>query len=277
MRFVLLFSAVLSVCVACAVAPALAQSMPSQQPALSVANEAPGAAAPSAIAPDATVDQILDVLDQRGKNLRDFTADVKLSSMDSLSGNESADSGQVYFQQKPGGDARVFVRFTKEIVGQRMRNKRTEYLLDNGWLWERDYLGKREVKRQVLRPGEKTNLLKLGEGPFPLPIGQSKESVHELFEVKAIAADANDPADTVHLQLVPKPNTQFARKFSTIDLWVDRSSGMPRRITTVDASGTTQNQTDLENLHVNQGVPAGMFALPPVDDSWTRHEEPFEQ
>ena len=30
----------------------------------------------------------------------------------------------------------------------------------------------------MLKPGEKLNLLKLGEGPFPLPIGQKKEDVY---------------------------------------------------------------------------------------------------
>ena len=40
-----------------------------------------------------------------------------------------------------------------------------------------------DTNRFRARPGEKVNLLKLGEGPFPLPIGQPKEDVHREFIV----------------------------------------------------------------------------------------------
>jgi hypothetical protein len=47
----------------------------------------------------------------------------------------------------------------------------------------------------VLRPGEKVNLLKLGEGPFPLPIGQKRDDVKRQFDVTLAKPEKGvDPA-----------------------------------------------------------------------------------
>src|SRR6185295_13773023 len=96
----------------------------------------------------------------------------------------------------------------------------------------RNYKKTTQVTRTVLQPGEKMNLLKLGEGPFPLPIGQKKEDVYRLFDVKQIAPNPKDPPDSIHLQLKPKPGTAFARRFGMIDVWVDRKTHFPAKIRT---------------------------------------------
>src|SRR5205814_1317034 len=126
-----------------------------------------------------------------------------------------------------------------------------EYLLDGGWLIDRDYRAKNEVRRQIARAGEKVNLFQLGKGPFPLPIGQDKKDVHEQFEVTKLPPAKDDPAGAVHLQLTPKEKTDFARKFSRIDVWVDQHTKMPVRIETIDRNQTTDRQTDLEKMKVN--------------------------
>ena len=136
------------------------------------------------------------------------------------------------------------------------------------------------VRQQVLKPGEKLDLLKLGEGPFPLPIGQKKEAVHEQFDVKKIAPSKDDPKDvaTVHVQLAPKPGTQFERKFETIDVWVDAKTHMPARIDT--AQGETVRSTLLTNFKVNPEPPLrdADFTLPAIDKAkWDLHEEPFSE
>src|SRR5438046_9369676 len=97
-------------------------------------------------------------------------------------------------------------------------NQRLDYVLEDGWLTDRDYQKKLEVKRQVLKPGQKMNLLKLGEGPFPMPIGQSKEDVKKLFTATKEKPAKDDHADTAHVKLVPTPNTQFPKRFKQIDV-----------------------------------------------------------
>jgi outer membrane lipoprotein-sorting protein len=107
--------------------------------------------------------------------------------------------------------------------------------------------------------------LKLGEGPFPLPIGQEKAEVHRLFEVSSIAAAADDPANTTHLRLVPRPDTQFTGKFTAIDVWIDGDSSFPVRIDAEDANKTSIRKTVFKNVKTNTGLTDADFTLEAVE------------
>jgi hypothetical protein len=269
----------------CALAAEKPAATPAQQPqAKSAPAASAGANAP--LTADASVDQVLDALDAVGRNLKSFTADVTMKEEDVTLANESTRRGKVLFQERPdaqqgapGGGTRLRVIFDKRETAKRSFDERVEYLLQDGWLTDRTYDPKRiEVKRQVLRPGEKINLLKLGEGPFPLPIGQKKEAVHEQFDVKKLPAAKDDPPGTVHVQLAPKPGTRFAKKFDAIDVFVDAKSHLPVRIDT--AQGETVRTTELKNFTINPTPPLtdADFALPKIDESkWSLHEEPFSE
>jgi outer membrane lipoprotein-sorting protein len=254
-------------------APAAPANAPSpSQTAGSVTN--PGAA----LTPASAIDDILDALDVRGKELKDFTANVTLSTQDSAVGNESKQSGKIWMQRLGPGDARLLVVFDrKQVNDQPATLEKQEILLDKGTLTERDHERKLSVVRQVLRPGEKMDLLKLGQGPFPLPLGQDKADVHRMFEVKKFDPKPTDPPGTIHLQLIPKQGTQFESKFATIDFWVDPASRMPIRIETQDPNGTTTKLTELKDVQVNVALADKDFTLPPVDGSWSERVEPFNQ
>jgi outer membrane lipoprotein-sorting protein len=230
------------------------------------------------LSPDSPVDAILDALDARGKSLNDFTADVSLAESDPTTGLDTTRIGSVKYQKQGPGDARLRVTFDKKKTDRGLRDEKLEYVLDDGWLVDRNYRSRVQVRRQVLRPGEQIDLLKLGEGPFPLPLGQAKEDVHRQFEVTKQPAGENPPPNTAHVRLAPKPDTQFADKFKSIDVWVDVTSQMPRRIVTVDAGDTgAERTTDLEKLRVNAGLKDEDFELKPVgsDQKWQLQEEPY--
>lgn len=240
-----------------------------------------GAAAPGAAAPapgDMTVDQALDALDQRGQNLQAFDAAVRLKEVDTGTQLESTRTGHVWYQKQGDISGRLRVVFDTRIDGAKRIAEKLEYLLENGWLTDRDYQKRIEVKRQVLRPGEKVNLLKLGEGPFPLPIGQKKEDVKKLFDVTKVKADKSDPPGTVHLVLRPIKGTQFAKKFSAIDVWVDTKTSFPVRIDTLDPKEVISRSTELTDVRVNPKLGDADFALPKIEeDKWNIHEEPFRE
>jgi len=227
---------------------------------------------------NSTREDVLDALNARGQGLKDFAADVSLAETDALNGETTTLVGKVWYQGKGEGDARMRVLFDKKLFGDKPQaGAKVEYTLDEGWLTDRDYKRKVEIKRQVLKPGEKINLLKLGEGPFPLPIGQPREEVLKMFDVKKIAAAPGDPADTVHLELAPKANSQFARKFKKIDTWVETKTSFPRRIATLDKSEAETRTTDLTNIQVNVGVKDDAFVLEDVGAGWTRKTEQMDQ
>src|SRR6476661_1794609 len=157
----------------------------------------PAPAGNGALTQKSSIDEILDAMDARGKDLQDFTATVKLTESDQAVGTDMSRSGKIWLQRGEGGNDRVRVVFDKKKTDKGERPDKIEYVLDGGWLLDRDYGNRLQVRRQVRRPDEKTNLLKLGEGPFPLPLGQSKEDVHRLFEVKKMdpvtGGDTPDP------------------------------------------------------------------------------------
>jgi len=223
-----------------------------------------------------TREDILDALNARGQGLKDFTADVSLAETDALNGETTTLVGKVWYQAKGEGDARMRILFDKKLFGEKVQpGAKVEYMLDKGWLNDRDYKRKVEIQRQVLKPGQKLNLLKLGEGPFPLPIGQSREDVLKMFDVKKVDAKQGDPQGTVHLELAPKPNTDFARKFKTIDVWVETKTSFPRRIATVDKSEAETRTTDLTNIQVNVGLKDDAFVQEKIE-GWTQKSEQME-
>ncbi|HEX4053201.1 MAG TPA: hypothetical protein VHX86_02955 [Tepidisphaeraceae bacterium] len=224
-----------------------------------------------------TADEILDALDARGKNLQDFSASVTLTDSDNSTGDSTINTGTVLLQRKGEDDARIRVAFTKKQLGDKIFKVDHQYTLDNGLLIERDYQAKHETRQQVLKPGQKLDLFKLGQGPFPLPLGQKREDVLKLFDVQKIDPASDDPPATVHLQLTPKAGTQFAGQFKTIDIWVDTASAMPRRIQTVDVTGTTTKTTDLTDVRINIGLSDKDFTQPPLPEGWDTVEGPYPQ
>jgi hypothetical protein len=270
---------IIGICVGCA----SAQQQPQQQ-APPAANSAPAcgaggaAGAGGALTPDSPVDDVLDALDRRGKELNDFTANVTLTDTDTALGNETRLSGKIWMQRLGRDDARLRVNFDRREANGQVRGERQEFMLAGGQLTERNYVDATEIRRQVLKPGQKMNLLKLGEGPFPLPLGQDKADVHEMFEVKKIAPATDDSPGTVHVQLTPKPASQFADRFATIDFWVDPQSRMPVRIVTQDPNGTTQRTTELKDVKVNANLTERDFQLEPIDEKkWTIRSQAYEE
>src|SRR3954466_6098389 len=63
------------------------------------------------IRPDASVDEVLDALHERGKSLKEFVADVTLGENDLIMSTQSQRNGKVWAQFKPDGDAKLHVRF----------------------------------------------------------------------------------------------------------------------------------------------------------------------
>jgi hypothetical protein len=228
---------------------------------------------------DASVENVLDALDQRGKTIKEFVAKLSDSSGDSDFGNQTIHTGAIWFQHRVQGEDRIHILFDKVIIGHVIEAQKREYLLDGEWLIDRNYDAKPpiETKRQVLKPGEKTNLMKLGAGPFPLPIGQDKADVLRLFDVVKVDPAKDDPPQAIHLQLTPKANTDMAHKFQSIDIWTDRNTRMPVVIETVSAGGGDDHRIEFKDLVVDPKPPLTdkNFTLPEIDSSWNSKTEQY--
>lgn len=229
------------------------------------------------LTPASSIDDALNVMHDDGVGLKDFTAKVKLTEEDAAAGDSTARTGIVYYQKKADGNGEIHVIFDTQTAAGATSQQKVEYLLADGWLTDRDYTRKTEIRRQVLKPGEKIDLLKLGEGPFPLPIGQTKEDVYKEFDVTKPSAGKDDLPNSLHLRLTPKPGTQFADKFSSIDVYVDLKTGFPARIATIDSNQTVIRTTDLDVTARNAGTNDKNFKLESIGSDWNKQIEPFEE
>ncbi len=97
-----------------------------------------------------------------------------------------------------------------------------------------------------------------------------------MFDVKKIDAKPDDPPDTVHIELAPKAGTQFAKKFKTINVWVETKTNFPRRIETLDKAEAETRTTDLTNIKVNVGLTDKDFQQEDIGNDWTKKSEQME-
>jgi len=225
---------------------------------------------------DASIDRVLDALNERGKPPTEFIAKVSDATIDTSVGTDQKHTGMIWFSRQSPTRLRLHVLFDKVIVGHVIQNQKREYLLDGEWLTARSYDAiKTETKYQVMKPGEKKDLMKLGAGTFPLPIGQDKDDVKKAFDVTKVAPAKDDPPQAIHLTLTPRPGTDLAKKFTSIDIWVDRGSHMPVVIDTL--SDSEEHRVEMKEIQVNPNPPLSDkdFTLPDVDSSWNLKTEAY--
>jgi outer membrane lipoprotein-sorting protein len=244
------------------------------------ADDGAAAGAVAGLSADPSLDQVLDALDRRGRDMKTLRADVRLTDNDLVMGDKVSRTGTFVLENRADGSSRAHVLFKVKEEGEKGEKKtqeKIEYILDGGKLIDRNYTKSTQNTQVVLRPGEKMNLLKLGEGPFPLPIGQSKEEVHRAFDAKKIDPAKDDPPGTVHVQLIPKADTSLARKFKVIDVWVSTKDEMPQRITTLEPNETNERVVDLNNVKVNAPVSDADFQMDKIDETkWTLHDSAYQ-
>ncbi len=218
----------------------------------------------------ASTDDVLEQLHTRGNDLKTLAADVKLMTADTELGDADWDTrtGRLVVERKTDGDTRLRASFAKRERGKRVEEARKDYLLDGVQLIERDYATKRQVTRIVRKPGEKLDLFKLGEGPFPLPIGQSPDEVKKEFDVKPAKPEKPNP-DLTYIELVPRKGRPIADKFSSIVVGVNKE-GWPVEVVTLDKNQTLTTRAELSNIRINAEVGTKEFDLEAVDDTWDK-------
>ena len=117
---------------------------------------------------------------------------------------------------------------------------------------EVDYEHKQFIKRELVAPGEKEiDPFELGNGPIPLPIGQSKKSVLEQFIVTKAQKPTDGPLSklddhVVGLYLVPKSKDEW----ESIELFYDPKTWLPVGVRTIENDGT-KRVSRLTNIKLN--------------------------
>ena len=221
---------------------------------------------------DDATQSILEQLDAVGRDMTSLEAAVRKTDYDNITGQEVIRRGRLYLRRDAEGkDVRFRVTFNgEEREGGGLIPRKKEYTLVGDRLVERDYPTKTQITRVLTPEQAGRDLLKLGEGPFPLPIGQSPEDVRKQFAVTTV-----DPTDeeqnlydvppiegATRIRLTPLPGTAFDGEYEWIELDVD-SKGFPRQVTTLQ--GPNLVISELRDPELNKTMPDETFELPPID------------
>ncbi len=255
---------------------ALAQPVPEAAP--STTQPAP---IPSAQPSISSAGDLLAQLETADANLRSLDADILYQRVFGLEGDQQERRGRLYFvdtkaqtpENKPAPGSRKFaIHFKSLKLGDQPPMAQDQVLIFDGeWLVEKQPQQQQIIKRQITRAGG-FDPLKVGEGPFPLPIGQKRADILSRFDAELLPATkdlvAEDPAmqqplenfvrGSHQLKLTPKPGERSI-ELSEIRLWYrpDPATGqlLPRMARTVTPTGDV-SLVQLANVKVNQSVPA---------------------
>ena len=221
--------------------------------------------------------ELLDKLEKSTKELRDFQATIRYSTWDAALEQLQLRTGQLIYQVNPDdGSKRFAILFDTLVVGRRKQDHKKHYIFADSWLVEIDHENKFFTKRQIVAPGKKFDPLKLGEGPFPLPIGQSKDEVLARFYVELLDKPSDEflanklvDLDVKGMVLVPKPNTPEAEKFSRVELFYDSKLLLPIAINAISAQAVDPDDPNsynrktvwLINIKRNQGIDESKLSI----------------
>ncbi len=292
-------AALVAACVAMGAAAACATTRPD--------DGAPEAAQPGTIT---TADDLLVALEKADRDIRTISAQVLwINVAGEIEGQDKqVRRGQLYFADnrepekpaaaapphpdpadgttppKPAGNpkppvtgatepGRYFqVRFdTIEADGKQWTEART-FILRGEWFIEKLEQQKQMFKRRVIAPGEKIDPLRIGEGPFPVPIGQKRADIIARFTAEMVPSLDGLPVekmkdatkerynDSYQLKLTPRPGTQEAKDFREVRFWYTKSNLVPMHVKTMNTSGGS-DEVVLANIKVNEKLPEGVFDI----------------
>jgi len=218
--------------------------------------------------------RLLDELETRGRRLASYQAKVVYTREQKLLADKQTRVGRVVYQAadaNAGRPPRFAIRFDTLVVDGALRERPRAYIFDGHWLAEVHGDTKQFIRREITAPNESYDPLQIGEGPFPLPLGQQRREVLELYEVSLIEPNAGDPNAARHLRLTPRPAAKQRHDFARVDLWYDRQTLLPVKIVTMDESNniTTVLLKDAKVNKLDAADMAGRFdTTPPKAGGW---------
>lgn len=250
------------------------------------ATQAPPVATPATTASE--VDKILDAMEIQGATMKDYTASATMEKFEALTDEREVRRGRVVVRGPSGADRQIGIAFDEFIDSDgRGSTDSRRFVFDRGWLWELDPARKQAIRRQLAREGEPFDPLRVGEGPFPVPLGQPKRDVLREFTVAmTIVPDApffrslttaKDSTTTLtSLRLVPRAGTAMARDTAAMTIILEGASFMPRGVE-VEAINGNRTRVLLRDGRLNLGLDETALALlaPPSTEGWKIDNRPL--
>ena len=209
----------------------------------------------------------LDRIEARADELQTLLAKVRYDRREGLLGAEQRRFGTLVYHAGP--PARFDVVFDRAIIDGTPRREEQRWTFDGRWLAERRPEDRVFIRRELAPKGQTRDLLRMGEGPFALPLDLDRKRTLERFDVALIPAAEGDPADSIHLRLTPLESTKEEAGVERVDLWYDRQTLLPRRAATLqDAEGGIETIVDLLEASPKAEVDDTRFDTMPPETGW---------
>ncbi|MFG0242122.1 MAG: outer membrane lipoprotein carrier protein LolA [Phycisphaerales bacterium JB054] len=264
-----------------------------------VADAAPAQPASESIADDYTdADELLSALETAGNDVRQLSAVVRYVKTFAIQGDTQQRDGTLAFVSTPAGaeagatpDRRFAIEFQRLELdnGRRIEDASTgyreRYIFDGEWLAEVRPFDKQFIRRQVVAPGDKWDPLRLGEGPFPIPIQQRRADILARFDAELL--DGLDGVEErglrgvagkcYQLRLTPKAEAN-EKELREIRVWYQRDTLLPRMAKTI-SQADDESFVLLKDLLTNADAKVSEAELTtalPVDRAgWNITVEPY--
>lgn len=227
-----------------------------------------------------TARDLLAALERAGDSIDTLQSRVVYDRRFKLQGDRHIRRGDLYFQNVPAPDAqrvRTFAILFKDLqVGQRVEQSPQTWVFDGRWLVEMRVNEKQFIKREIARPGEPFDPLKIGEGPMPIPIGQRADEIERRYHAELMQPRAglpetwNFPAWLENTwQIVLTPRNPDADEFTGIRLWYDKETLLPRMAITLNRAGD-ESIVFLDDIKQNEPLPRDRLSVdePPPNSGW---------
>ena len=221
----------------------------------------------------ASAEQWLDAIEARASDLETLRAEVALLTIQPLLGDRQWRFGHLVYHAGP--PARFNLHFDRRAADEHLVEDDQRWIFDGRWLAERLEQRRQFIRRELVPPeraGE--DLLRLGEGPFVLPLDLERETVMQRFEVELIQEQGDPFADeregvpafenTVRLRLTPREGVQVEQ--SRIDLWYDRDLLLPVRAFTVRDEDGRESVISLRRFETGFEADEQTFSTEPPDE-----------
>ena len=276
-----------------------------------VAPVGPAAAQPdlaASEAPDPKTIEVLDRLEASGQRLTSFASGLAYTKTFAIDSDMHVKLGSLYYRapdesgQPP--TKRFGIHFREQVLDPagvaRVDAHNKSYIFDGEWLCEMMNDDRLAIRRQVVEPGKAFDPLRLGEGPFPIPLGQRKEEILARFKVSVREAGeslrADDPSayppmppemvgaqarfveGCVQLLLIPREGHAQRSDYVEVRFWLAEAGDgilIPRMVRTVNRSHDV-GVVQLHDAKVNEpgAIPeSALSTFPP--QGWTLREEPW--
>jgi outer membrane lipoprotein-sorting protein len=233
------------------------------------------------------LEQLLDNIEQSGSKLQSFQADMLYAQLDPLRDTLVKRGGELYYRTGTDKTAVMFRIHFDDYLQQDLTDPASarpvkydeDYVFDGMWVTRRNTHTKTIQKWEVSRTANDKEMFRLGKGPFPLPFAIKKKDIKENFDVKLPGPDPNEPADpanTHHLQLLPRAQSSYAKDYLQMNLWIDQKTSIPVQISyqNIDYEVTTVTWTKIKT---DKQIKDKVFELETPGNDWDVDIKPLQE